>query len=183
METDSLTGRLLVAAPALRDPNFDRTVVLLLQHSEEGAVGVVLNRPSETEVHEALPEWRWLASQPAVLFVGGPVQTDGVLGLGERQPGAAAVEGETLTIERVGPVDLTRPDNPDLARVRVFAGYAGWGPLQLEGELEEHAWFVVAARPGDAFAEHPERLWHDVLSRQPGELRLLANFPPDPSAN
>jgi putative transcriptional regulator len=187
MDGPSLTGRLLVAAPALGDPNFDRTVVLLLQHSDEGAFGIVLNRPTDTEVGEALPEWRSRASDPPVVFVGGPVQRDGVLGLGERRHDPTGLrpvgEDDFVAVGRVGPVDLNRPEDDRFDRVRLFAGYAGWSAGQLEGEIEADAWFVVSARPDDAFATAPERLWSDVLRRQPGELRLLANYPLDPRNN
>lgn len=181
----SLKGRLLVATPILLDPNFERTVVLLLEHrSEDGALGIVLNRPSETSVGEPLPAWEALAAPPAVLFVGGPVSPGSAIALGR---GAAdAAEGWEPVLGPVGTVDLDR--DPALVRttldeVRVFAGYAGWAPGQLEGEIAGGSWFVVDAEPDDAFSADPGDLWPSVLRRQGGRLAMFAHCPPDPSVN
>ena len=180
-----MSGRLLVATPLLGDPNFDRTVVLLLEHGDEGALGVVLNRPSEVELAGPLPEWGRLAAPPSVVFVGGPVSQGAVIAL-------ARVESERDTdawsrvLPRVGVLDLNRDvDSVDVSveEVRVFTGYAGWGPGQLEGEIDEAAWFVVDAQPADAMAADPTTLWRDVLRRQHGPLRKFAHYPPDPSVN
>src|SRR4051812_281631 len=130
MTDESLQGRLLVATPALGDPNFDRTVVLLLEHNLEGALGLVLNRPSDTEVGDPLPDWARVAAAPAVVFVGGPVQPGAAIGLA-RSPVEDAVEGWVPLFDRLGTVDLSRPpDTLDVPvdDVRVFVGYAGWGP-------------------------------------------------------
>lgn len=176
--TDSLAGRLLVASPVLSDPNFSRTVVLLLQHDEEGAVGVVLNRPSESPVSDHLPAWAEVVTEPGVVFVGGPCEPAVAIGL---------TDGDRVR-EPVGPpglgvVDLEADPEPG-RRVRIFSGYAGWGPDQLEDELEEGAWVVVDAEPDDALSTRPEGLWRAVLARQPRrELKLLASYPPDPSLN
>lgn len=181
---ETLRGRLLVASPALRDPNFDRTVVLLLEHTEEGALGVVLNRPSELDLAEALPEWGALALEPAVVFVGGPVQTGSLIGLAAAWTDAK-VEGWTPLIGRVGAVDLEHPDAlaPGVGEVRIFSGYAGWASGQLEGELEVGAWFVLDAAPDDAFSPEPDRLWRTVLRRQGGRMALMAGYPEDPELN
>jgi len=185
MTAGSLRGRLLVAMPALRDQNFDRTVTLLLEHTEEGALGLVLNRPSDTELADPLPEWGPLAAEPPVVFVGGPVALDGAIGLA-RARGTADTEGWAPLFGGLGTVDLRRtPDDIEvpLDRLRVFLGHAGWGPGQLEGELAEDAWVVVDAVPGDAHSEDPAGLWRRVLRRQGGRLAWLANHPPDPSQN
>ena len=136
-EVVSLAGRLLVATPALTDPNFDRAVVLLLDHDEEGTLGVVLNRPTPVEVESVLEPWAELAGQPAVVFQGGPVALDSALALAV-VPGEQPVE-ELLGWRRVhgaiGLVDLEAPPEllaSELGSLRVFAGYAGWGPGQLE---------------------------------------------------
>jgi putative transcriptional regulator len=170
----SLKGRLLVAALVLADPNFHRTVVLVLEHlDDDGAVGVVLNRPTDVLVHAALPDWDRVAAAPSVVFVGGPVAEGSALCLG-RLPGAEAVEV----------VDLERdPDDVAAEQIRLFVGYAGWGPGQLEDEIEEGAWFVVDAHPDDPLSDDPEGLWTRVLRRQRGHLRLLALYPPSPSVN
>jgi putative transcriptional regulator len=181
----SLKGRLLVAVPGMYDANFDRTVVLVLEHGEDGAVGVVLNRPSDAEVSAAVPGWGAVAAPPAVVFVGGPVVPQGALALGEVSDPDVA-EGWTAVLGSVGLVDLGRAVEsapPGVERARLFAGHAGWGPGQLEGEISAGGWFVVDAEPGDAFAPRPAELWRVVLARQRGRLAWFANCPPDPSSN
>lgn len=183
--SESLRGKLLVAAPSLADPNFYRTVVLMLEHTDEGAAGVVLNRPSETGVHEHLAPWAGAAAEPGVVFVGGPVQPNGVICLAQSTPGRAP-DGFVELGDRIGTLDLERDPAlvlPDLEALRVFAGYAGWGAGQLEGELAEDAWLVLESLPGDVFTPDPKHLWREVFRRQPGNLRLLANYPPHPSLN
>lgn len=190
-EVSSLTGRLLVATPALADPNFDRAVVLLLDHDEEGSLGVVLNRPTPVGVGDVLEPWANLAGSPQVVFQGGPVSLDSALGLavvpGEPRDGE---DGEPLGWRRVfgaiGLVDLEAPPEllaAELGSLRIFAGYAGWGPGQLEDELVEGAWYVVESEPGDVFSPDPEQLWRSVLRRQRSELAMVATYPDDPSLN
>ena len=171
----SLKGSLLVATPLLGDPNFERTVVLLLEHGDDGAAGVVLNRPSELELVGHLPDWEDRAASPGVVFVGGPVQPTGVICLAE-------TGGEIEPLDpSVGPEDVGWGAPVD--RVRVFAGYAGWGAGQLEAEIMEGAWFVVDATPEDAMSGRPDDLWREVLRRQPGRLGFFANYPDDLRAN
>ena len=180
-----LTGKLLVATPVLGDPNFERTVVLVLEHADEGAVGLVLNRPSETEVCEPLPEWDDVTSFPSVIFVGGPVEQKAVIGLARRGATGGDDRWRPLVCG-VGIVDLGRGPEELAAGIedlRLFAGYAGWGAGQLEAEIDAGAWWVVDALPDDASSPHPERLWSDVLRRQRGPLAMYANLPDDPTAN
>lgn len=182
-----LGGRLVVATPQLADPNFSRTVVLVLEHDEPGAVGVVLNRPLHVPAAEILQRWGELAAgaPPAVVFSGGPVSPDAVIGLA-RSSASEPGSGWRRVAGTVGVVDLSvAPDDQPapLEAARLFSGYAGWGPGQLEAELEDGGWFVVDALDGDVLAERPERLWHDVLQRQGGRLGMLANYPPSPSVN
>ena len=184
MEGGSLKGRLLVASPLMGDPNFERTVVLLLEHDEPGAVGLVLNRPSELEVAEPLPGWSRFAAHPPVVFVGGPVTPSGAICVARIKGDEA--EGWTRVVGDVGVFDLEQdPDTAGgpLEELRLFGGYAGWGEGQLEGELEEDAWFVVDSDPGDPFSTEPESLWRRVLRRQPNRLKLFASFPPRLSFN
>jgi putative transcriptional regulator len=171
----SLKGQLLVATPALGDPNFHRTVVLVLEHGEEGAAGVVLNRPTDMELLGHLPGWEEHAAAPGVVFVGGPVSPTGVICL--------AVASGSGEIETLDPTVLPDDVGVVVDGVRVFAGYAGWGSGQLEAEIAEGAWFVVPALPGDAMSSRPNDLWRAVLRRQPGRLKLFANYPDDVSAN
>ncbi len=184
MSGQSWAGRLLVAAPGLLDPHFLRTVVLLLQHDADGAVGVVLTRPSDTGIGELLPAWSHLAASPSVAFVGGPVQPDAAICLGRlRAPAGPAVGWAALPDPLLGTLDLERGPREDLAAVRVFAGYAGWSAGQLEDEVADGGWFVVDALPGDAFSPDPDRLWQQVLRRQGPPLAFAATCPLDPGLN
>jgi putative transcriptional regulator len=182
MEHESLKGSLLIAAPTLLDPNFRRTVVLLLEHTPEGAIGVVLNRPSDTEAREAVPDLRAVLTDDDPIFLGGPVQPDTVIALADHLD---PVEDEAIC----GSIaSLEFEDDPDqlhqaVSRARVFAGYAGWGTGQLEGEIDEEAWFTEIAQPGDVFSAEPERLWSAVLERMGDPFRLLARMPEDPRVN
>ena len=184
VDAESLRGKLLVANPALEDPNFDRTVVLVLEHHDEGAVGVILNRPSETSVEDVLPSWANVAAHPAVVFVGGPVSPGSAIGLGCGRLPPDDGDAFTAVLGDVGVLDLSKaPDDLAVDDVRVFSGYAGWGPGQLEGEIDAGGWFIVDAEPGDASASDAADLWRLVLRRQGGDLALVAMFPPDPSLN
>jgi len=184
----SLVGRLLVATPLLEDPNFARSVVLVCSHSEEGALGLVLNRPLGEPTALHLPEWTSRSAEPAVFFAGGPVQRHVVMGLG-RDRSMVDAGWWTRVTDEVGLIDLRFAPNDlgdAIASARLFVGYTGWGASQLEGEIAGEAWFVVNSRTGDAFAEHPETLWSDVLRRQRGrtrELAVFANYPEDPRWN
>jgi putative transcriptional regulator len=182
----SLAGRLLVAAPDLDDPNFARTVVLLLDHDEDGALGVVLNRPSSVAVGAAVPGWAPAVSEPAVVHVGGPVTPDAVVCLGRLRADDADAVGWTPLTGSLGAVDLeTEPALllGALDGMRLFAGYAGWSPGQLENELRRGGWLVFAAEPDDAFTPNPRTLWSQVLRRQGGEIALLHTMPIDPTCN
>jgi putative transcriptional regulator len=177
-------GDLLVATPTLLDPNFERTVVLVLDVDEAGALGVVLNRPSAVPVAEILPEWGDLAGTPEVLFQGGPVSPDSALAVGISPP--TALVGFRRLYDDVGIIDLDTPApviGPTLRRLRIFAGYAGWGVHQLADEIHEGSWYVVPSVPEDVFSNHPLDLWERVLRRQPGELAWVSTRPADPSMN
>ncbi len=163
-----LTGRLLVALPALTDPNFHRSVVHVLEHdAASGALGIIVNRPSWLEVSEHLPDLAESVIPPSVVFIGGPVQRDVAL---------------TVVRDDSGfPTLIESPETPHPCRV--FSGYAGWGIGQLEGEIAEGSWHVADSEPDDVFSTHPETLWSDVWRRQRGRLRMLATFPADLRAN
>lgn len=179
---ESLKGHLLIAGPALVDPNFRRTVVLVGEHSEEGALGVVLNRASEAMVDEAVPELGVLVQDLGAMHVGGPVQPSAIVVL------ADFVEPEragTLVLDSVGflPAEVDPDSLGELRRARVYAGYAGWGPGQLDDELDEGSWIVEPALLEDVFTDEPETLWSAVLKRKGGPFGVLALMPPDPSLN
>jgi putative transcriptional regulator len=179
---DSLRGHLLVAGPGLADPNFWRSVVLVGEHSGEGALGVVLNRTSETPVDEAVPELAVLAEGMGDVHVGGPVQPSAVVVLAEF---AEPADPSELVVESVGflPAEVDPDTLGPLRRARVYVGYAGWGPGQLDDELAEGSWIVEPALAEDVFTDEPDALWSTVLRRKGGPFRLLAAMPPDPSRN
>jgi putative transcriptional regulator len=182
MPVTTLKGQLLIAAPALVDPNFRRTVVLVGEHTDEGALGVVLNRPSETTVHEALPELTTIVDAPEHVYVGGPVQPSAIVVVADFvEPDRAG----SLVLGTVGflPAEIEPLELGELRRARVFAGYAGWGPGQLDDELAEESWIVEPALPEDVFTDDPDELWSDVLRRKGGPYGVLALMPPDPSMN
>jgi putative transcriptional regulator len=179
---ESLRGKLLVASPALIDPNFGRTVVFLTEHNEEGAMGIVLNRPSETSVESVVPELAEIAGGEPV-YVGGPVQPEALVLLAEfSNPEAAA----WIVVAEVG-LASADVDLEELAasvrRGRVYAGYSGWGAGQLEAEMEVESWIVEPPLPAELFPEDPATLWRDVLARKGGQYALLARMPADPSVN
>ena len=173
--SDSLRGHLLIAAPSLFD-YFRRSVVLLIEHNDEGAMGVVLNRPSEATVGEAVPALASAAGTDEPILLGGPVSPEAVVALGEFNDPSDA--GSAV----VGTLGTLDPDRPEGARrLRVYAGYAGWAPGQLEGEIEQEAWIVEPASPEDPFRSGD--LWSDALQRKGGQYALLATMPADPSSN
>jgi putative transcriptional regulator len=185
---DTLAGRLLVATPGIESGPFHRSVVLLLDHDVDGAVGVVLNHPLEAEVRDVLPAWAGVVNAPDCLFQGGPVATDAALAVGVRDGSTAAgvpVPGWRALTRRLGIVDLDGdpPTDGSLVGLRVFAGYAGWAPGQLDAELGEGSWLVAESRDEDLLSPVPERMWRDVLRRQDDELRYLATYPEDPGLN
>ncbi len=177
-----MRGKLLIASPALVDPNFARSVVLITEHSDEGAMGVVLNRPSDTDVAEVAPELGAIIDSEPV-FIGGPVQPQALVVLAEfDQPDAAA----WIVAADVGFV-AAETESEDLARAirrgRVYAGYSGWGAGQLEAELAEDAWIIEPPLPAELFPDDPELLWQEVLARKGGQFALIARMPDDPSLN
>ena len=181
----SHAGKLLVATTAIGDPNFERTVVLLLDHDEDGTLGLVLNRPSELSASEVLPGWSDLTVSPGVVFAGGPVEQEGIIGLGQRS--GPEPEGPfQVTVGSVGVIDLSAEPVDAVGTVegiRLFAGYASWGPGQLESELLSSAWWIVDADPTDPLTDDPDDLWASVLRRQPEPLRRWSFYPVDPSWN
>lgn len=177
---------LLVATPALLDPNFAATVVLMLDVDDTGALGVVLNRPSGLPVAEVLEPWRDVVAEPEVLFQGGPVGTEGALAVALLRASTSAPVGFREVTGQLGLVDLDTPVElleGSVAEMRIFAGYAGWGADQLAGEIEEGSWYVVPAQADDIFREDPSDLWRDVLRRQPGDLAWHSTRPADPDLN
>ena len=179
---DTLQGQLLIASPSLLDSNFRRAVVLVTEHTDDGAAGLVLNRPSPASVLELVPELEPLVEDDEPVWLGGPVQPNAVLVLGEFvDPDDAAVP----LFGSLGFPSLEEPEDvvPLTTRRRIFAGYAGWGAGQLEDELAREDWILEAAHNDDAFTETPEDLWADVLRRKGGVYELVARMPEDPSVN
>ena len=191
MGSDPRAGRLLVATPLLGDPNFKRAVVLIVEHEDEqGTLGVVLNRPTAIGVGQVLEQWTELATEPSVVFRGGPVAPNSALALamipGKDEPvGWRALDGAP-SVARLGLLDLDTPPGllaPTITSLRVYAGYAGWSPGQLDAEIAEGAWYVLTAEPGDVFVADPGLLWRQVLRRQDGDLAFVATYPDDPTLN
>lgn len=180
---DSLKGQLLLASPALADPNFERTVVLVSEHGDEGAMGLVLNRPSDVSVGDAVPQLEDAVDGEEPVFVGGPVQPTTLVLLAEFEDPSEAGLLVGFGIGFPGPdTDLEQLADTTL-RGRVFAGYAGWGPGQLEGELDNGDWITEPAAPEDIFSAEADDLWASVLNRKGGRYVLLARMPADPSLN
>lgn len=176
-----LSGQLLVASPTIGDPNFARTVVLVVDHDRDGALGIVLNRPTETQVEAVVPDIASMFTPNDVVHDGGPVQPDSLLTVAEfRDPAEAAL----LVLGRVGMVRGDEdPRCPDVDRARAYAGYAGWGPEQLDQEHAKGDWLVVPALPDDLFLPDAEELWFLALERLGGAWARLADRPDDPSVN
>ena len=179
---NNLKGQLLIAGPGLVDPNFRRTIVLIGEHNEDGSLGVVLNRPAPVTVREAVPPLADLVPPEDPVYIGGPVQPQAAVVLAEfedpTQAGLLVIDSIGFILGDVDPSNLV-----GVRRARVFAGYAGWGAGQLEGELEESAWILEGALPADVFADDPEALWSAVVRRKGGDAALLATLPFDPSTN
>jgi putative transcriptional regulator len=180
---ESARGQLLIAGPSLLDENFWRTVVLMVEHNDEGALGLVLNRPSETTLGEAVPQLVELLDPQDQLYIGGPVQPSAVIVLARfEDPGDAAL----LAFDDVGVLGTGAAVDEPVAGVRqgrAFVGHAGWGPGQLDGELERGDWILEPATLRDAFSSEPQELWGEVLTRKGGSYALVARMPPDPSVN
>jgi putative transcriptional regulator len=179
---DSTRGHLLIAGPGLVDPNFWRTVVLIVEHSDDGALGLVLNRPSDTTVGETVSELEALLDIDDPLYVGGPVQPSALIVLAEfERPDDAAL----IAFEDIGVLANGTQEDPDLGvrRGRAFVGHSGWGPGQLDEEVERGDWILEPAKREDAFTINPLLLWEAVLTRKGGSYALVARMPPDPSVN
>lgn len=180
---ESLRGQLLIAAPTMGDPNFERTVVLVTEHGPLGAMGLILNRPAATRVGEVAPELDLLLDGEEPVYLGGPVGEDAVIVLAEfddpDEAAAPVMRGLGFVPAGASEEDLAQR----IGRARVFAGYAGWGPGQLDGEIEQDAWILEPAAPDDPFTPEAETLWQRVLRRKGRDYALLATMPPDPSVN
>jgi putative transcriptional regulator len=179
-------GRLLVATPSLVDPNFANAVVLLLDHDDDGSLGVILNRPSAITVASVLADWGASVDPPEVLFEGGPVSTDAALAVALVPDAGPDPIGFRCIFDRTGIIDLDTPPEvlaPAITRMRVFAGYSGWGSGQLQAEVDKGSWYVLESTAHDIFDPDPGALWSQVLRRQPGSLAWVSTRPADPTLN
>jgi putative transcriptional regulator len=180
---DSARGQLLIAGPTLVDPNFWRTVVLVIDHTDDGALGLVLNRASETDVGSAVPQLSALVDVDERLYIGGPVQPSSVIVLAEFEN---ATDAALIAFDDIGVLGTGEEIGELVGAVRAgraFVGHAGWGPGQLDSELERGDWILEPARRGDAFSSTPQGLWAEVLTRKGGSYALVARMPADPSVN
>lgn len=178
---ESLQGQLLVSSPSLIDPNFRKTVVLIAHHDEDGAMGLVLSRPSDVSAAEAVPSLAELPGSDNVVYVGGPVQPEAFMVLAEFDDLEAAAAPIFGTVGFM-PAEA-EPGDLAIKRFRLFSGYAGWGAGQLEAELEEPSWIIVRAEADDAFATDPDELWRTVIHRKGGPFEIMADMPFDPGLN
>lgn len=179
-------GALLIASPELLDPNFASAVVLILDSDDDGALGVVLNRPTHVLVGEVLQPWDDVVTSPEVMFMGGPVATDSAIAVARLHDPKDEPVGWRPSFADVGLVDLDSPVeiiDGSLCEMRLFAGYAGWGAGQLQAEIAEGSWYVVEADPADLFREDTHDLRRDLLRRQSGQLAWVSTRPADPSMN
>lgn len=185
MAHDSTAGKLLIATPAIGDGNFEQSVIYMLHHDLDGALGVIINRPTELAVQELLPRWGELANEPGMVFTGGPVEPNGFIGVGRA---IGAQPDDVIPVPGTNLVTVDLESDPVITgahvdRLRLFRGYAGWGARQLDTELGAGSWFTVESMPGDMWSTEPSGLYEQVLLRQRGELRWFANAPLDPSQN
>jgi putative transcriptional regulator len=180
--SESLRGRLLIATPTLNDPNFRRSVVLICAHGDDGALGLVLNRPSPLEVVDAVPELEPALADGARLWLGGPVQPEDIVLLADfTNPGESLmVSGDIGLVTDGSPLE-SLPDRT--RRVRAFLGHSGWGPGQLDSELEREDWIIAPLDAGDPFDDGAEDLWRTALEELGGQYALVARMPDDPSLN
>ncbi len=176
----SLRGRLLVSRPALHDSEFNGSITFLIEHGDEGALGVIINRPSQLEIADAFPMWASAAANPGVVFAGGPVERNSMIVLGTSSTEEGALP---LGLHSVDLDDGSPPRTDGVDRVRIYAGYAGWGAGQLEGELAHDAWWVVDASLDDVFSDDPGTLWPRIMRREGGELAWFAHYPDDATLN
>lgn len=179
-----MRGQLLVATPMIDSGVFRRGVIYVLDHDQNGALGVVVNHPLPSDVADILPEWGASVNMPASVFEGGPVAMDSALAVGVVDD-TARPDGWQQVVGRVGVVDLEgpAPEPGAFVGIRVFAGYAGWSPGQLESEIEEGSWVVAPARDEDLLSATPDQLWRQVLRRQDSDVRFMATYPADPTMN
>lgn len=185
---EPMAGSLLIAAPDMPDPNFSRAIVYLIEHDHTGSLGVVITRHSETEVASILPAWADVCASPAVFHIGGPVKPDTGIALAVLSAGAdGSYDVGLQQIEgRVHVVDLD--SDPAQLRdrcdgLRVFVGYTGWAPGQLQGELDRGDWYVAPSLPTDLLAPTHVDVWGEVLRRQDMPLPLYATYTGDGELN
>ena len=179
---ESLKGKLLISGPGLFDDNFRHTVVLLGAHDDAGAVGVVLNRPLDVTLEEAVPTLAEVAGRAERLFQGGPVEPTQAVLL------ADVADPSTLDVQVLGSVgfltgEVSYAVRPAVRRARVYIGHAGWGPGQLEVELEAGAWIIEPATADDIFTSAPDALWRRILERKGPPYTTMARIPYDPRSN
>jgi len=178
-DPSTLTGSLLIAGPSLGDPNFDRTIVFILEHGPQGALGVILNRPSGIRLGESFPAWSDLAGPPAVVFSGGPVESSVAIGLARSTTAVDGIGWLSVGGE-IGTVDLSMEPSaisPTLVTMRMYVGYSGWGADQLDQEVAMGAWFVVHPTVDDLFAQFPDQLWGSIMNREETRLAMAAQNP------
>ena len=159
-------GRFLVAREGLRDPNFFRTVVLMLDYNEKGAMGVIVNRPTSLHLNDILADVKSAEGRPGNVYLGGPVEPDGLLLVvqhSEAPERFVHVADDLYMGANVEALAALSASGADPERTRAYAGYSGWGPGQLDHELVQGSWLVTASAPAQVFDPNPERLWRRLI--------------------
>lgn len=186
---DPYMGCLLVSAPDMRDDVFSRTIVYLVGHDEtQGSFGIILNQQSELSVHSALPFLAPYCSQPASVFIGGPVETNMVSGIVVLKPNCAPdlslmqpVRGRVFLMSPT--ISAMQSTQDTRESYRVYMGYCAWKPGQLVGEISAGDWYVCDVHDEDFATDHHTDLYAQVVRRQPWPLSLYATHPVDPRLN
>ncbi len=171
-------GKLLVAARNLPDPNFADTIVLLIDHSDDGAAGLVVNRPSDVPLSRVLPGVAQVADDEAAAFIGGPVSQGSVIALSRHAcAGCPRLGLDVYLVNTQDALQGRLANGADARNVRVYLGYAGWSRGQLEAETRQGAWRVLEADARMVFDPDPESLWERAIKRTEAVLARLLGPP------
>lgn len=187
----SLAGYFLVAETDLGDPNFTETVVLIISHDAQGAFGLVVNRKSEVTLGEAAPDYRQSALAGIPLYVGGPVEQEYLFTIHSGLPAGYGSEFAREVVKGVvfepnfGELErfLLHEAQQSAPQLRLFAGYSGWGPGQLEAEMTQQSWVILPASADLVFDPHPSQGWKAALRKKGGVYWVAAETGYKPSLN
>jgi len=181
---DLHSGALLIATPALKDPNFEKSVILLSAHAkDEGALGVVINKPLQRTLGDFVEEFRDTPLEGVDVYLGGPVQQNQLILAGWQWSDSYQDFRLYFGISREKATELLTEGGPNV-EVRGYLGYAGWTEGQLENEIREHAWYQSAVDPVCILESmSPLAMWQQMVGRFNGGLEAMIEIPEDPSLN